>query len=240
MKDICDEEREKTGWSTQSAFFRICLIIHNYSEPHSQNRIFDASILLMWLPRHIKLLFCLNASIHRKQFCMALNSYQKKSIRWRTLFCTGKLPTGLEPVIYWLRINRSTNWATEALWTVLYYDTRGGGFCQEKNESSRVMLQKPYVTKALRCNGFVAGPVSLQLTGHPFAKPHVPCVVALQLCFAHERASTSSCWSVKFLCKHEICRLSLLRQLAWQVNCWNTNFLENRKISHCQRKKYHV
>ena len=47
----------------------------NYSEPHSQNRIFDASILLMWLPRHIKLLFCLNASIHRKQFCMALNSY---------------------------------------------------------------------------------------------------------------------------------------------------------------------
>ena len=24
---------------------------------------------------HIKLLFCMNASIHRKQFCMALNSY---------------------------------------------------------------------------------------------------------------------------------------------------------------------
>ena len=52
------------------------IIIRNYSEPHSQNRIFDASILLMWLPRHIKLLFCLNASIHRKQFCMALNSYK--------------------------------------------------------------------------------------------------------------------------------------------------------------------
>ena len=69
---------------------------------------------------------------------------QKKSIRWRTLFCTGKLPTGLEPVIYWLRINRSTNWATEALWTVLYYDTRGRGFCQEKNESSRGMLRKPF------------------------------------------------------------------------------------------------
>ena len=52
----------------------------NYSEPHSQNRIFDASILLMWLSRHIKLLFCLNASIHRKQFCMALNNYKKRSV----------------------------------------------------------------------------------------------------------------------------------------------------------------
>ena len=71
-----------------------------------------------------------------------------------------------------------------------------------------------YAMKALRCNGFVAGPVSLQLTGHPFAKPHVPCVVALQLCFVHERASTSSCWSVKFLCKHEICP-----DLTWRVNC---------------------
>ena len=56
-----------------------------------------------------------------------------------------------------------------------------------------------YAMKALRCNGFVDGPVSLQLTGHPFAKPHVPCVVANrkqvceQLCFVHERASTSSC-----------------------------------------------
>ena len=80
-----------------------------------------------------------------------------------------------------------------------------------------------YVTEALRCNGFVDGPVSLQLTGHPFAKPHVPCVVAnrkqvcVQLCFVHERASTSSCWSVKFLCKHEICT-----DLAWRVNC-NSN-----------------
>ena len=35
-----------------------------------------------------------------------------------------------------------------------------------------------YAMKALRCNGFVDGPVSLQLTGHPFAKPHVPCVVS--------------------------------------------------------------
>ena len=80
-----------------------------------------------------------------------------------------------------------------------------------------------YAMKALRCNGFVDGPVSLQLTGHPFAKPHVPCVVANrkqvceQLCFVHERASTSSCWSVKFLCKHEICP-----DLAWRVNC-NSN-----------------
>ena len=74
-----------------------------------------------------------------------------------------------------------------------------------------------HATKALRCNGFVAGPVSLQLTGHPFAKPHVPCAVASQLCFVHERASTSSCWSVKFLCKHEICP-----DLAWRVNC-NSN-----------------
>ena len=49
------------------------------------------------------------------------------------------------------------------------------------------------ITKARRCNGFVAGPVSLQFTGHPFAKPRVPCVVASQLCFVHERASTSSC-----------------------------------------------
>ena len=71
-----------------------------------------------------------------------------------------------------------------------------------------------YAMKALRCNGFVDGPVSLQLTGHPFAKPHVPCVVASQLCFVHERASTSSCWSVKFLCKHEICP-----DLTWRVNC---------------------
>ena len=71
-----------------------------------------------------------------------------------------------------------------------------------------------HATKALRCNGFVAGPVSLQLTGHPFAKPHVPCVVASQLCFVHERASTSSCWSVKSSCKHEI-----YPDLAWHVNC---------------------
>ena len=80
-----------------------------------------------------------------------------------------------------------------------------------------------YAMKALRCNGFVAGPVSLQLTGHPFAKPHVPCVVAnckqvcAQLCFVHERASTSSCWSVKSSCKHEI-----YPDLAWRVNC-NSN-----------------
>ena len=32
-----------------------------------------------------------------------------------------------------------------------------------------------------------------KFTGRPFAKPHVPCVVASQLCFVHERASTSSC-----------------------------------------------
>ena len=25
---------------------------------------------------HMKLLFCMNAGIHRKQFCMALNSYK--------------------------------------------------------------------------------------------------------------------------------------------------------------------
>ena len=74
-----------------------------------------------------------------------------------------------------------------------------------------------HATKALRCNGFVDVPVSLQLTGHPFAKPHVPCVVASQLCFVHERASTSSCWSVKSSCKHEI-----YPDLAWRVNC-NSN-----------------
>ena len=71
-----------------------------------------------------------------------------------------------------------------------------------------------HVTKALRCNGFVVGPNSLQFTGRPFAKPHVPCVVASQLCFVHERASTSSCWSVKSSCKHEI-----YPDLAWHVNC---------------------
>ena len=27
----------------------------NYSEPHSQNRLFKAHLLLMWLPRHINL-----------------------------------------------------------------------------------------------------------------------------------------------------------------------------------------
>lgn len=29
-----------------------------------------------------------------------------------------------------------------------------------------------HVTNALGCNGFVAGPVSLQLTGHPFTLGH--------------------------------------------------------------------
>ena len=42
--------------------------------------------------------------------------------------------------------------------------------------------------------------------------------VCAQLCFAHERASTSSCWSVKFPCKHEICP-----DLAWRVNCNDTS-----------------
>ena len=50
---------------------------YNYSEPHSQNRYFVALLLRMWLLRHIKLLICLNASIRRTQFCMALNSYMK-------------------------------------------------------------------------------------------------------------------------------------------------------------------
>ena len=40
----------------------------------------------MWLLRHIKLLFCMNASIHRKQFCMALNSYHL--IQWNSQFIT--------------------------------------------------------------------------------------------------------------------------------------------------------
>ena len=38
--------------------------------------------------------------------------------------------------------------------------------------------------------------------------------VCAQLCFAHELASTSSCWSVKSSCKHEI-----YPDLAWHVNC---------------------
>ena len=48
----------------------------NYSEPHSQNRGFTAFLLLMWLSRHINLLFYLHASMRRKQICMALNSYK--------------------------------------------------------------------------------------------------------------------------------------------------------------------
>ncbi len=47
----------------------------SYSEPHSQNRLCEAFFLLMWLLRHITLLFCVNTSIRRTQFCMALNSY---------------------------------------------------------------------------------------------------------------------------------------------------------------------
>ena len=39
----------------------------------------------------------------------------------------------------------------------------------------------------------------------PFAKPPVPCVAAMQLCFAHKRASTSSSWFIKSSCKHGIC-----------------------------------
>ena len=34
-------------------FFAIIKKYSNYSEPHSQNRIFDAYLLLMWLLRHI-------------------------------------------------------------------------------------------------------------------------------------------------------------------------------------------
>ena len=89
--------------------------------------------------------------------------------------------------------------------------------CFARVVKGRSYGSRSQVTNALRCKGFVAGPVSLQLTGDPFAKPHVPCVVASQLCFVHELASTSSCWSVKFLCKHEICP-----DLAWRVNC-NSN-----------------
>jgi hypothetical protein len=67
MKD--DKREESTG--------RLALYICSYSEPHSQKSLpVGANFLLMWLLRHIKLLFCTNASIHRKQFCMALNSYK--------------------------------------------------------------------------------------------------------------------------------------------------------------------
>ena len=58
----------------------------------------------MWLLRHIKLLICLNASIRRTQFCMALNSYKfyQKSccaltaqqlflLRMKLSFLTGQL-----------------------------------------------------------------------------------------------------------------------------------------------------
>ena len=48
---------------------------YNYSEPNSQNRYFVAfSFCSCGYFRHIKLLICLNASIRRTQFCMALNS----------------------------------------------------------------------------------------------------------------------------------------------------------------------
>ena len=42
------------------------------------------------LLRHIKLLFCMNASIHRKQFCMALNSYKDKT-NYRTKYIEIKI-----------------------------------------------------------------------------------------------------------------------------------------------------
>ncbi len=54
----------------------------------------------MELLRHIKLLFCLNASIHRKQFCMALNSYKKllKSIKHNVIiFLTDEGVYSLQP-----------------------------------------------------------------------------------------------------------------------------------------------
>ena len=62
------------AWSFLVIIF-LFFIFCNYSEPHSQNRLYEASFLLMWLLRHIKLHICMNASIRRMQFCMALNSY---------------------------------------------------------------------------------------------------------------------------------------------------------------------
>lgn len=38
----------------------------------------------------IKLLFCMNASIHGKQFCMALNSYKDKT-NYRTKYIEIKI-----------------------------------------------------------------------------------------------------------------------------------------------------
>ena len=49
------------------------------------------------------------------------------------------------------------------------------GYC------SRVMLRNPF-----------GEPNSLQFTGHPFAKPHVPCVVANHISYPEIASKTAS------------------------------------------------
>ena len=53
-------------------YFNLC----NYSEPHAQNRIFDALLLLMWLLRHINRVKYACKQAYFASICMALNSYQ--------------------------------------------------------------------------------------------------------------------------------------------------------------------
>ena len=45
----------------------------NYSEPHAQNRIFDALLLLMWLLRPINCVKYACEQAYSDSICMALN-----------------------------------------------------------------------------------------------------------------------------------------------------------------------
>ena len=50
-----------------------------------QNRLYEASLLLMWILRHIKLLFCMNASIAENQPPAASLAYlgiAERSFAW--------------------------------------------------------------------------------------------------------------------------------------------------------------
>ena len=53
---------------------RVFFVQRKLFSPHSQNRLYKAFLLLMWLLRHINLTFCIHASMNRCQICMALNS----------------------------------------------------------------------------------------------------------------------------------------------------------------------
>ena len=88
--------------------------------------------------------------------------------------------------------------------------------------SSRVRLRKPYGAMVSSTDQTQQAPFMFFLIIHYFERPasSVRLVKSIHLralpqyWIIHERASASSCWFVKFLCKHEICP-----DLAWRVNC---------------------